>query len=86
MLHRSGNRGYQFGLPILAGNVDQDMWVCQWVWSYDHVIPHRILLNADPSQWLRVADSNQNCQSAGSTLVLFGEDIDTSCDLMYVLP
>ncbi|XP_065909098.1 tectonic-1-like isoform X2 [Dysidea avara] len=69
VLHRSGNRGYQFGLPILAGNVDQDM----------------ILLNADPSQWLRVADSNQNCQSAGSTLVLFGEDIDTSCDLIVTM-
>lgn len=44
----------------------------------------RILLNSDPSDWLVVASSNQDCELASSIPVLFGEDVDTSCDLKYV--
>ena len=45
----------------------------------------RILLNTDSSDWLVVASSNQDCESSSSTPVLFGEDVDTSCDLKYVI-
>ena len=44
----------------------------------------RILLSNDPSDWLVVASSNQDCELASSIPVLFGEDVDTSCDLKYV--
>lgn len=44
----------------------------------------RILLNTDSSDWLVVASSNQDCESSSSTPVLFGEDVDTSCDLKCV--
>lgn len=44
----------------------------------------RILLSSDSSDWLVVANSNQDCESAFSFPVLFGEDVDASCDLKYV--
>lgn len=51
--------------------------------SYDHDIV-RILLNTDSSDWLVVANSNQDCELTSNIPVLFGEDVDTSCDLKYV--
>ena len=47
-------------------------------------LDHRILLNTDSSDWLVVASSNQDCELASSVPVLFGEDVDTSCDLKCV--
>ena len=41
-------------------------------------------MNSDSSDWLVVANSNQDCETASKTPVLFGEDVDTSCDLKCV--
>lgn len=52
--------------------------------DYEALCDPRILLNIDSSDWLVVANSNQDCTLATSAPILFGEDIDTSCDLKCV--
>ena len=44
----------------------------------------RILLSRDSSGWLIVSNSNQDCELASSVPVLFGEDVETSCNFKYV--
>lgn len=73
--HRSGNPGYIFGKPILAGNLLPN--------NNEDVHGNRsIRLNRDPATWMTLM-SNGHCSEDNGTAdripLMFGEDLRTSC-------